>query len=111
MLKKLIVNLSQILCKQHLSTNSINAVGKNKLLNQYTNLLDSNLLHRDPHQLNIVHKLNDFHNKITDYEIEPIKDNENLKSYFKNFLFARKKPNKAVKKDPPKLKGIYLVSS
>ncbi len=108
---KLLVNHRQLLCKKHLSTNSISSITPNKLLNQYKNLVDANLLHRDPHQLNVIHKLNEFYNKIIDYEIEPIKENINLKSYFKNLLFTKTKPNTVTKKDPPKLKGIYLVSS
>lgn len=103
-LNRLLLRCSRCFQISNRKNNSNSSAEPDKLLNQYTNLIDANLLRQDAHQLEVVHKLNVFYNKLLTHEIESVKPKHHFMSrYFKGF---RKQQN--TKLEVPKLKGVYL---
>jgi len=103
MLKNIIFKTKHLKLNRLISTTNIKNNEKNKLLNQYTNLIDANLLRRDEHQLKAVEQLNEFYNKLIDHKLDNYNNNnENKKSFFRSIFFNN--DNKKLET----LKGIYL---
>lgn len=98
MLQKLTLKTNLINCSRLIIRYQSNKAS-NKLIQQYTSLVDANLLRQDEHQLKVVHKLNDFYNKLLDYDLNRT-NSTSLATYFKSFISKETKQEK--------LKGIYL---
>ena len=106
------INYYSCLQQRHSSlTNLVNnnetMINKNEsLLSKYHETIEKNFFQKDPHQLAVVQKLDDFHSKIISYTPSPQTETSSIFASFKG-IFSKDKA-KNIELIPPQIKGIYL---
>ena len=74
------------------------------LLSKYNETIEKNFFQKDPYQLSVVHKLNEFHRNISSYAPASYAEKQNFFSSFKD-MFSR---NEESRRMSPQVKGVYL---